>query len=81
MTDKDKEAQRRSFAYGNVSLEHPEVTREMVNKVAERPYEVTLKDCDKLGLCDLCPVDCVEHPDCCDELARRGVIITIEGTG
>ena len=32
----DKEAQRRSFAYGNVKIENDQVTREMVDREAER---------------------------------------------
>lgn len=35
MTPEQKEAQRRDFAYGNVALHNPEVTREMVDKAAE----------------------------------------------
>lgn len=34
MTPEDKEKQRRSFAYGNVALSNPNVTRELVNEVA-----------------------------------------------
>lgn len=36
MTDAEKEAQRRSFAYGNVAIENPNVTREMVDEEAEK---------------------------------------------
>ncbi len=36
MTPADKEAQRRSFAYGNAQLSNPSVTREMVDRAAER---------------------------------------------
>lgn len=32
----DLEAQRRSFAYGNASLSNPDVTREIVDREAER---------------------------------------------
>jgi hypothetical protein len=35
-TQDDKEAQRRSFAYGNVKIENNKVTREMVDREAER---------------------------------------------
>jgi hypothetical protein len=35
-TQDDKEAQRRSFAYGNVKIENGQVTREMVDREAER---------------------------------------------
>ncbi len=35
-TDDDKEAQRRSFAYGNVKIENDRVTRAMVDREAER---------------------------------------------
>jgi hypothetical protein len=36
MTDADKEAQRRSFAYGNAHIENSRVTREVVDAAAER---------------------------------------------
>ena len=36
MSDAEKEAQRRSFAYGNSKIENPEITREMVDSEAER---------------------------------------------
>jgi hypothetical protein len=36
MTDNDKEEQRRSFAYGSAKIENDDVTREMVDKAAER---------------------------------------------
>jgi hypothetical protein len=32
----DREAQRRSFAYGNVKIENDQVTREMVDREADR---------------------------------------------
>jgi len=35
-TQDDKEAQRRSFAYGNLKIENDRVTREMVDWEAER---------------------------------------------
>lgn len=34
-TPQQREAQRRSFAYGNVKIENPRVTREMVNRAAD----------------------------------------------
>jgi len=36
MTDDQKEQQRRSFAYGNAGLENDLITREMVDKEAEK---------------------------------------------
>jgi hypothetical protein len=36
MSDADKEAQRRSFAYGNAHIENNRVTREVVDAAAER---------------------------------------------
>lgn len=36
MSDAEKEAQRRSFAYGNAHIENDRVTREMVDKAAEK---------------------------------------------
>ena len=35
MTAEEREAQRRSFAYGNVTLHNPNVTRELIDKVAD----------------------------------------------
>jgi hypothetical protein len=35
MTDRDREEQRRSFAYGNTKIENNRITREMVNRQAE----------------------------------------------
>ena len=35
MTPEEKEAQRRSFAYGNTHLSNPNITREMVDRAAE----------------------------------------------
>ena len=35
-TQDDKEAQRRSFAYGNVKIENDQITWEMVDREAER---------------------------------------------
>ena len=34
MTEADKEQQRRSFAWGNVHIENPRVTRQMVDEAA-----------------------------------------------
>ncbi|MGH6696071.1 MULTISPECIES: hypothetical protein [unclassified Sphingopyxis] len=36
MSDAEKEAQRRSFAYGNAHIENDRVTREMVDEAAEK---------------------------------------------
>lgn len=36
MSDAEKEAQRRSFAFGNANIENSRVTREMVAKAAEK---------------------------------------------
>ncbi|HWS72777.1 MAG TPA: hypothetical protein VN605_11710 [Thermoanaerobaculia bacterium] len=36
MTDTDREAQRRSFAYGNIKIENDLVTREMVEEEAAK---------------------------------------------
>jgi hypothetical protein len=36
MTDAEREEQRRSFVYGNCSIENPAVTREVVDRVADR---------------------------------------------
>lgn len=36
MSAEDRETQRRSFAYGNVALSNPDVTRALVDEVAER---------------------------------------------
>lgn len=35
MTTDEKEAQRRSFAYGNTSIENPRITREMIDQAAD----------------------------------------------
>jgi hypothetical protein len=35
MTEEEKEAQRRSFVYGNLAIDNPEVTKELVNKIAD----------------------------------------------
>ena len=36
MSNTDKEAQRRSFAYGSAKIENDFVTREMVDRAAEK---------------------------------------------
>jgi hypothetical protein len=36
MTPEEREEQRRSFAYGNVAIENPQVTRAMIDEAAER---------------------------------------------
>lgn len=36
ISSEEKEAQRRSFAYGNAHIENQRVTREMVAEAAER---------------------------------------------
>jgi len=36
MTPEEKEAQRRSFAFGNVAIDNPNVTPELVNQVTDR---------------------------------------------
>jgi len=36
MTPEHKEAQRRSFAFGNANIENEAVTREMVDEAAEK---------------------------------------------
>lgn len=36
MSKDDREAQRRSFAYGNAHIENERVTRSMVDKAADR---------------------------------------------
>ena len=39
MSPAQQEAQRRSFAYGNAHIENVRVTREMVDKAAEKKRE------------------------------------------
>lgn len=36
MTDEEREEQRRSFAFGNANIENPRVTRELIDRVADR---------------------------------------------
>ena len=35
MTDEEREEQRRSFAFGNVSLSNPRITREDIDRAAD----------------------------------------------
>jgi len=35
LTPEEKEQQRRSFAYGNVAIENPRITREMIDLAAD----------------------------------------------
>lgn len=41
MSDAEKEAQRRSFAYGNAHIENERVTRAMVDRAAEKIGKAT----------------------------------------
>lgn len=41
MTSEEREAQRRSFAYGNVAIDNPNVTREHINAAASTPTPAT----------------------------------------
>jgi hypothetical protein len=36
MSDSEKEAQRRSFAYGNAHIENARITKAMVNEAADK---------------------------------------------
>lgn len=36
LSQSDQEAQRRSFVYGNTSLENPLITKDMVDQIANR---------------------------------------------
>jgi C4-type Zn-finger protein len=38
MSDEEKEAQRRSFAYGNAHIENERVTKEMIDRAASEPH-------------------------------------------
>jgi len=40
MTPEDREVQRRSFVYGNTAFENDRITRELVDRVAERLKQV-----------------------------------------
>jgi hypothetical protein len=35
MTERDREEQRRSFAYGNTKIENDRITREMIDEAAD----------------------------------------------
>lgn len=35
VSDEQREEQRRSFVYGNTAFENPQITREMVDRLAE----------------------------------------------
>jgi hypothetical protein len=39
LTPEEKEQQRRNFAYGNVVIENPRITREMVDRAADELNE------------------------------------------
>lgn len=39
MTDREREEQRKSFAYGNVKLSNDDITRETIEKVSEQETE------------------------------------------
>ena len=36
MTPEEREAQRRSFVYGNLAIENPNITRELIDEVADQ---------------------------------------------
>jgi len=36
MTESDREAQRRSFAYGNTAIENDRITRELIDQEADK---------------------------------------------
>jgi len=36
MTEEQWEEQRRSFAFGNTAFENPNITREMIDEIADR---------------------------------------------
>lgn len=44
LTSDDKEAQRRSFAYGNTKIENDRITRDLVDREAERLIDETDND-------------------------------------
>lgn len=50
MSPEEKEAQRRSFAYGNAHLSNPNVTREMVDEEAEKLEDVILVSGARSGM-------------------------------
>lgn len=39
VSEADREAQRRSFAYGNLALDQPDTTREDIDKAADDLYD------------------------------------------
>ncbi len=39
MSNEDRQEQRISFAYGNASVENPNVTKELVEEVANEPQD------------------------------------------
>lgn len=41
MTPAEREAQRRSFAFGNANIENPDVTREVIDRAARRLSRAT----------------------------------------
>lgn len=41
MTDADREAQRRSFVYGNTKIENDQITRKLVDRAAESVAQQT----------------------------------------
>jgi hypothetical protein len=45
LTPEEKEQQRRSFAYGNVAIENPHITREMVDRAADEIGPPNYRDC------------------------------------
>ncbi len=45
MTDADRAAQRRSFVYGNTAFENDRITRELVDRIAEK-LEHPVKNAD-----------------------------------
>ena len=65
VTDEDKEAQRRSFAYGNVALDDPRITREDIDKAAERMSP--RKEPSQGHSMKLCK-DCSKDPTVCDDM-------------
>ena len=44
MTDQQREAQRRSFAYGNTLIENPRITRQSIDQQAEKMAEADAKE-------------------------------------
>jgi len=46
MSEEERQAQRRSFAYGNAAIGNPRVTREMIDMTAERIDAVTARTLD-----------------------------------